>query len=215
MKLHQFFRGEVVEEIESFFNGEIQVIRHLGEHKIIANGLLQSGGVIKNLWAKPIQHLKTIKHPVENILLLGLGGGTLIHLFSKYYPQAKCTAIEIDPEMIRLAKHYFGLQKSSLSTKVICQDAFELVAKSSKSGDTYSLVIVDLFNGSKPPERLRTKKFLRELTKVVPKGIIIFNCLFSKEHEDWTQGYIETLDCHFSQTKIMRNLSNMFIFAVR
>ena len=46
-------------------------------------------------------------------LVIGLGGGALPMVLCRMYPGVKVVAVELDPEIVRVAKQYFGLRESN------------------------------------------------------------------------------------------------------
>lgn len=66
------------------------------------------------------------------ILILGLGGGTEIHLISHQYPNTQFSAVEIDPEIIKLAKRYFDVDKIP-NLEIVNEDAFEYLKSFEKT----------------------------------------------------------------------------------
>ncbi|WMS88213.1 spermidine synthase [Pleionea litopenaei] len=111
----------------------------------------------------------------ESILVVGLGGGTLPMTLAELLPNATITSVEIDPAVIRLAKHYFDYQESE-KVKTIERDARLFVKRQGIKKQTYDWVILDAFNGDYIPEHLMTQEFLQEVKAVLsPNGIVTAN----------------------------------------
>jgi len=49
---------KLLKEINSPINGKIQVIKFLGRPRIIVDNMLQSGGLIGDIWKKGIRKVK-------------------------------------------------------------------------------------------------------------------------------------------------------------
>jgi len=93
----------------------------------------------------------TLLHPgsITSLLMLGLGGGTVLRQLRHFLPEIEITAVEIDGEMIRLAQEYMELDK--LNIQVVHADAFDFLAQPS---DSYDIVIDDLYRcGEQDVER--------------------------------------------------------------
>jgi len=108
---------------------------------IQCNGLTQSGGIVETIWKQTLRKLRIKKEEIRNILILGLGGGTVAKLLRKKYPKAKIVGVEIDPVMIELGKKYLNLDKYNIDFKIT--DATKIKIKE------YDLVIVDMYLGDK------------------------------------------------------------------
>ena len=55
-----------------------------------------------------------LKNDAKNICVLGLGGGTAVHLFNHYFHPPLIDAVEINPTVAKVAKKYFDLKIKGL-----------------------------------------------------------------------------------------------------
>ena len=55
--------------------------------------------------------------------LIGLGGGALVMCLMRYYPQLRLTVAEIDPDMIGVAKRFFGYESHANVREVVTDGA--------------------------------------------------------------------------------------------
>lgn len=164
----------ILEERESEYNGHLRVLKTFGMGNYIqAEGLTQSGGIVESIWRSTLRQVHSTKYPVQSILILGLGGGTVAKLLRKKYPNAKITGVEIDPIMVELGKKYLCLDKHNIDIKIEDAGKF-LPAQAGKSG-LYDLVIVDLYNGDEFPKEFESDEFLNKLKKF---PIVIINRLY-------------------------------------
>lgn len=119
---------------------------------------------------------------MENILVLGVAGGSVIKTLSEEIKfKGKVTGVEIDAEIIKIANSYFHLDEIP-NFKVIIDDAFEFVLKTKEK---YDLIIIDIFQDTKMPNFLFEEFFQnRTCFLLKEKGIILFNtmCLSEKEN---------------------------------
>jgi spermidine synthase len=140
----------------------------------------------------------------RGILILGMGAGTSVHQYLHFFPDAHVDAVEIDPEIIRIAKdkRYFGV-KESPRLKIFTEDARPFLSKSKKK---YDVIELDMFQGGPDvPFYVTTKEFFRLVADhVLPKGVAMMNVL--------SVGEESTLLC-----SIDRTLRTAFqtVFAVR
>ena len=77
----------------------------------------------------------------KDILILGLGGGAMIHFIRKFYPDDKITVVEIDPTIIHIAKEFFYIGTKRDDIKIIQGDAFSVL---NNNPHQYDIIIVDL-----------------------------------------------------------------------
>jgi spermidine synthase len=160
--------SKILEERHSKYNGDIRVIKILGlGTSIQANGLTQSGGIVEVFWKQTLKKIRNRKLKMNKFLILGLGGGTLVKLIKKFWPESKITGVDIDRQMVDLGEKYLNLNNKSVDIKI--QDALTFSPKG------YDCVIVDVYNGDEFPKEFEDEKFLRRLTK---NKVVIFNRLY-------------------------------------
>jgi spermidine synthase len=215
MKKLDFLTGSlVVDEIESPINGKVSVIRSLafGTYLQAAN-LTQSGGIIYDVWKKPLNKVVSSKQNVERVLIVGLGGGTVVKLVKKFWPKAEILGLELDQMMIDLGKKYLGLSEKEVKIKV--GDAYNYLTKKLKNGKTekYDLVLVDTYVGDVFPEKFESDKFLKSVKKVLKKGgIAIFNRLYYDEKRSLAVKFEKKLEKLFKKvTPVYPEANVMFV----
>lgn len=159
---------KVLEERESKYNGHLRVARSLGLGTYIqAEGLTQSGGIVGTIWKPTIKKIRNTKPEIRNVLILGLGGGTAAKYIRLYWKDAEITGIDIDPVMIELGKKYLGLDQIGVKIKI---------GDASKFSGKYDLIIIDLYNGEKFPEKFGEESFLEKVKKSLSEdGTAVFN----------------------------------------
>lgn len=111
----------------------------------------------------------------ENVLIIGLGGGTMSNSIHQLYPNAKITNIEIDPAVVKVARKYFDfIENDHITTHV--KDGRIFVKRAALKKQQYDWIILDAFNGEYIPEHLMTKEFLTEIKSVLtPNGVLSAN----------------------------------------
>ena len=87
MKIKDLLSGVVtLEEADSPINGKISVVKSLGFGTYLQVGnLTQSGGVVSGIWKKTLLKIKTLINEPQNILILGLGGGSCAKISRKLW----------------------------------------------------------------------------------------------------------------------------------
>jgi spermidine synthase len=124
--------------------------------------------------------LLLIKEP-KNILIIGLGGGTMSNTLQQLYPQSSITNVEIDPAVIKVARQYFGFFENQRVDSVV-QDGRIFIKRAVIKKQQYDWIILDAFNGDYIPEHLLTQEFLQEAKSILsPNGVLSSNT-FSVSH---------------------------------
>lgn len=166
----------IVKKVKSKQNGTITVWKSWGLGTYIeVGGLTQSGWILKKIWGDTLRKFKKSYAlcTVRSVLVLGLGGGSVVSPIKKYWPQAKITGVDIDPLMIKLGQEFLNLDKD---VQVNLQDA-QLYLSQSKQ--YFDLIVVDLYIGAEFPQRFLSLKFL----KLLPQHgkTVIINRVWSKK----------------------------------
>ena len=165
-----------VYKIKSKYNGTIIVASIFGQYSISVASLTQTGPIVEGLWRTALERFKIYDLRFKNILVLGVGGGSIIKVLRNKYPKAAITGIEIDKEMINIGKKYFNLDIYNANIKI--QDAFSLVKKDKGK---YDLILIDLLIGRDSPKKLSSEEFFQNCKKLLnKKGTIVINRLCLK-----------------------------------
>ncbi|WP_434427774.1 spermidine synthase [Nannocystis pusilla] len=116
----------------------------------------------------------------RRLLVVGLGGGTMIRYLHSRVPAAQIDAVEIDPEVVRLAGEWFGVVPGP-RLRIFTDDAVRFIAG---EGESYDIIWLDAFldpgapgtDNSGVPEELRGLGFLRRVkARLNPGGVAAFN----------------------------------------
>jgi spermidine synthase len=112
----------------------------------------------------------------HQILVIGLGGGTLPRALARVLPLAHIDVVEIDPAVVRVASQYFGFQLSPQLT-VSTEDGRAYVRRLLREGTRrYDLIMLDAYEREYIPEHLLTREFLRQVSGLLrPGGIVAAN----------------------------------------
>ena len=120
---------------------------------------------------------------MNHILVLGVAGGSVIKtLVNEVNYNNKITGVEIDSQVISIAKKYFELDKVK-NLELVVDDAFEFVLKTKEK---YDLIIIDIFQDLAMPNFLFEAFFANRILEILDsKGIILFNtmCLTDSDNK--------------------------------
>ena len=112
----------------------------------------------------------------RHVLLLGLGGGSAARIVRALAPEARITGVEIDADVVTLARRWFDLD--ALRVETVVADARAFVARTRAR---YDVVLEDCFVG---PERELAKPagmpeplLGRVAARLRPGGVVVSNTL--------------------------------------
>jgi spermidine synthase len=161
-KRKQVFKAKVGDDL-------VEVVSIRGELVLLHNGVAQSRGrafaegywkfwsLLPSLYSKP------------NILVIGLGGGTICKIYESLYKEYHIDAVEISSLIISLADEFFGV-KASDEVTIHNEDAQDFVRTTSKR---YDVVILDVYSGIRMPAHLYSKTFFDSLAATIAKGGVL------------------------------------------
>ena len=120
----------------------------------------------------------------QNILMLGLGGGSISTYLGRFMPDVAIDTVELDPGVIKAAKTYFGLRETA---RMRYRDGDGRVFLN-RNAELYDLILVDAFRGGYVPFHLLTKEFYALVKqRLAPGGAAAFNV------HDGTKLYASTI----------------------
>ena len=217
---------KVIYETESKYNGNIKVVEFGDVRRLVVDNISQSISphsphTHKLYWGKMLHLLKENFTHLNEVLLLGLGGATLVHLIHQEFPDVTTTSVEIDQTMVDIANNYFDLSTVA-NNRIIVDDALRVVIEPHNFNireNQFNVVIVDIYVGEKYPDLGKTGNFIGNLKKLVaPEGMIIFNRIYREHHQEEVNIFIEYVSEFFSDVKSLvvagyTNSDNVLIYA--
>ena len=192
------------------YNKYIRINDEYGEKKLLLNGSIQSGRYIRNLWDGAFKKFDIDKLSWKNILVLGVGGGTVIELLHAQFPDAYITGVDIDPVIIDIAKTYF-LTGNLSYVQFVAVDAKKYMKE---SAGKYDYIIIDIFVGNIVPDFVKSKSFISCCKqRLSPNGAMCINYLQDRQYKEKSNEFEQTLRNLFSHVSDFRKANNRFFFA--
>lgn len=116
----------------------------------------------------------------ENILMLGLGGGSISKFLHHRFPGAGLDVVEVDPKVIKLCKNFFYLQESE-NYRLHAMDA-RIFVQNQIGKKSYDLILLDVYKSGSVPYHLKTKEFYREILDILNPGGVVASNLYGKSN---------------------------------
>jgi len=200
------FRPKVLEAIRSKYSGQIEVRRLGWDTYVTTAGLTQSGGLVKELWEKTLKKLKPRDVKYKSWLILGLSTGTVAKIISDKYSPTRMVGVEIDPEMIRVGRQYFGLDNIT-HLEILNLDARRYILN---AAEKFDIAIVDLYVSDRLPEFVYSKDFLGKLGQL-GKLVIVNHLFYDSYKKARAEELVETLKGIYPNLKLHRELTNLLV----
>lgn len=108
----------------------------------------------------------------RRVLIVGLGGGTMPMFLHHYYPTAAIDVVDIDPDVVHVAREYFGFKEDS-NLHAHVGDGRKFVES---VREPYDMVFLDAFGTRNVPPHLTTVEFMRAVRRSLkPTGVVVGN----------------------------------------
>ncbi|WP_428242136.1 hypothetical protein [Gynuella sp.] len=150
-------------------------------------GRLSLGG----LW--DLLYLPAFSLPPEQlnqVLLLGLGGGSVVHPLNYWFVPESIDAVEIEASHLHVAREFFRIEKENL--RLHHADALQWLPQQSQQWD---IVIEDVY-GHLQGEPVRGVEYSRHwsnelLDHLSPHGLLIMNFTAARDMREWLSNMSE------------------------
>jgi spermidine synthase len=111
----------------------------------------------------------------RSVLLIGLGAASLTKFLHRHRPEARLTVVEIEPEVVAVARLHFKLPEEDERLRVLLDDGAAFVAATRQRFD---LILVDGFDENARTGMLDTLPFyLNCKTRLSDSGLLVTNLL--------------------------------------
>lgn len=108
----------------------------------------------------------------RRVLVVGLGGGTLPMFLHHYYPAAQIDAVDINPDVVKVAREFFGFRDDDRMRAHVADGR----AFIERTTEPYDLIFLDAFGADSVPPSLTTREFLAAVRRAVrPDGVVVGN----------------------------------------
>ncbi len=204
------FKSKPLLEKLSPISGKISVFRKGKGLQLVVGGLVQSvslntENVGDRVWGVIVEQALIKRESFKNVLILGLGGGTVAHLLVKKFPEVKIVGVEIDPVIVQIGREEFNLNKLK-NLKIITDDAFAVAGDPEKyklAKNSFDLVVVDLYLGSLFPQEFGTRGFLEDVRNLLSdKGVVVINRILPVSEKMEKELFADILKKYFNHIAV-------------
>jgi spermidine synthase len=109
----------------------------------------------------------------RNILLIGLGAGSITKFLYRHLPRARLRVVEVDPRIPAFAARHFGLPVDASRLSIDIADGSFFVRE---NRERFDLILVDGFDHRARAGALDTPAFYRDcLARLAPGGVMATN----------------------------------------
>lgn len=208
-RFRSYLRPIVIERRSTEHNPHLEVALENGKLVLNAQRVNYSFGSLQRVFRSVFDHYNVRNRPIKRVLMLGFGAGSIAELLLEYGKAYQITGVEVDAEVIDLAKKYFNLMQleERFALEIVVQNAITFAKEESR---TWDLVLVDLFIDDLVPALAQKPAFLEDLRGLVaPKGMVIFNRITdSPLGKETQQQFLELFRIFFPFYEVYHTLGN-------
>ncbi len=185
------FGGELIHEREDDY-GKIQVVDIRQQYRSLHfnTPTHQSSMLLQNPFLLVHKYTQAMMLPlcllnVQQVLLFGLGAGSIVKYIYNYFPDVEITAIELRDSVIDIAREYFLLPDEDTRFNLFNQNAIHWLDQTENSKQRYQLIFIDMFLSSLQGEdyAVDIDEKIKQLSDLLsPDGVLVFNHLASDEN---------------------------------
>lgn len=149
--------------------------------------------------------------PAE-VLMVGLGGGSLAKFIRKHRPATHITAVEISAQVVAAARSHFFLPEDDEQLCVVLEDGAEYVPAHPGSAD---VLLLDGFDAGNQVESLASLYFYRACRRALkPGGVLVVN-LWGRDPEfvTWFSRLVAAFDGQVGWIPV-QGKSNVIVFCI-
>lgn len=142
--------------------------------------------------------LALVEQP-KRVLIVGLGGGTIPSFLRKHYPQMAIDVVDIDPDVVDVAKRFFGFREDS-TMRAHVADGRKFIEQ---CRGRYDVIFLDAFGSENIPYHLATREFLQAVRRALtPEGVAVGN-VWSRRSNRLYDSMVRTYQDVFDEVYIL------------
>ncbi len=153
---------------------------HIGSDTIQSSMRLSRPHDLELAYTRAMMAFLLFHDAPHSVLMIGLGGGSLAKFIYHRMPWTFVRAIEIDAQVIAIARQCFKLPGDDDRLSVICGDGAEYVARKNVCAD---VLLVDAYDGEAQAEALGSSTFYAACAERLKAGGVLVVNLWSGDRQ--------------------------------
>lgn len=172
--------------------------------------------VLVNEYTRKMMGFLAFQPRPERVLIIGLGGGSLVKYCHRHLPTTQITAVEIDPDVLALRSQFF-VPPDDERLRIIQADGADHIAQMVDRNERASAILVDAYDHKGIANAVVKKSFLQNAKRSLgTNGVFVMN-LVAESAE--AKRHIATIRQVFGESVVVVAIrggcSNLVVFASR
>lgn len=194
-RLLSYIKTVHIETTESEHNPYLRVVLKNGRYQLLTANAIYSYGDLYDNFSRAFEQIDLDGRDIKDVLILGFGLGSIPVMLEKMFNKKYYyTAVEIDPEILRLANTYVVPDiQSGIEFQLSDACTFAEFSK-----EKFDMICMDVFLDDQVPTELEHEDFLVNLKKMLKEdGVLLFNKLaYSKKDKKNSEAFFQN---HFKR----------------
>ncbi len=146
---------------------------HIGSDKVQSAMRIAKPHELELSYTRSMMGFMLFKERPARVILIGLGGGSLAKFIYHRLPWSVVEAVEISPQVVAIARHYFHLPPEDGRFRVVIGDG---AAHLAREGDLADVIAVDGYDGESLVAALSDESFYEACRRrLAPDGMLVVN----------------------------------------
>ena len=145
---------------------------HIGSDTVQSSMRLARPNDLELAYTRSMMAFLLFQPDPRQILMIGLGGGSLAKFAYHKLPAARIVAVEVNPQVVAVASKFFCLPVDDTRLRIVVGDGVEYLG-GKPSAD---VILVDGYDAESQVEALSTAKFYRDCMRALDdNGLLVIN----------------------------------------
>lgn len=175
---------------------EIDGVRslHLGNDTVQSAMRINTPYALELAYSRGMMCVLLFSNAVKDVLAIGLGGGSVPKYIHQYLPEITTRIIEVNPQVIRIARSHFQLPENDERLEVIEGDGVLYLAENPNSTQ---VLMIDVFDSHGIPADVGSQAFFDDCAAALKSdGMMAMNLWGSDRNFDM---YLQRIEQSFNQ----------------
>ncbi|MSQ18570.1 MAG: polyamine aminopropyltransferase [Betaproteobacteria bacterium] len=186
---------------------------HLGGDAIQSSMRIADPKCLELSYTRAMMTFLLFQAAPRDVLMIGLGGGSIARFLHHHFERTRITAVEINPKVIAIARQYFGLPADDERLTVVAEDGASFVPRHTECAD---VLFHDAFDDGDTVSALCTQDFFDACGAALrPNGVFVMNFMADEPHFDT---YFDRLSKTFNRRLVVLPTGdrvNRIVFAIK
>ena len=135
----------------------------------------------------------------RNVLVVGLGGGTIPSFVRRHFPEARIDAVDIDPGVVEVARSHFGFREDA-NMRAYVEDGRRFIER---TGRRYDVIFLDAFGVDSVPYSLATREFLVSVRRALSPGGAVIGNIWGRDYNPLYDSMLRTYLAVYDEVSVV------------